>query len=85
VVRSVAARTDGRMNLYLTDGRQFTATAWGDTLWLAEDDDGVRIASEPDDENESGWRELPDRTLLTVANGRVATSAIETTALKGIA
>ncbi len=105
VVRSVAARTDGRMNLYLTDGRRFAVTAWGDTLWLAQDDAGIRIASEPDDSADGGadgaangaaavaaagpdsspWREIPDRTLLTVEQGRVSTRSIDTAAVKGIA
>lgn len=95
VVRTVGDRTEGRMNLFLTDGRRFAATVWGDTLWLAEDDDGIRIASEPDDTADGfadgaatdgpRWRELPDRTLLTVEHGRATTSALGGSALKGIA
>ena len=70
VVDTIAAGDRGRLNLFLTDGRRLAATTWGDTLWYRTGADGVLVASEPDDEAteraESAWRELPDRTLLTV-------------------
>jgi glutamine amidotransferase len=77
VVRTVGARTEGRMNLFLTDGHRFAATTWGDSLWLRQDVDGVCIASEPGDEDESRWQELPDRTLLTVEPGQVTTETLD--------
>jgi hypothetical protein len=116
VVRTVAARTDGRMNLFLTDGSRLAATTWGDTLWFRVCPEGVLVASEPDtaqpaaevdstdfdgtdldgtelgrtdvDRTRSGetsWQELPDRTLLTVEQGRISTSALGGAALEGIA
>jgi glutamine amidotransferase len=111
VVRTVAARTDGRMNLFLTDGSRLAATTWGDTLWFRACPEGVLVASEPDkaqpgaeadsteldgtelgrtdvDRTRSGetsWQELPDRTLLTVEQGRISTSALGGAALEGIA
>jgi predicted glutamine amidotransferase len=54
VVTSVARITTGRMNLFLTDGFQLAATAWGDTLWIRSDPAGVLVASEPDTEAEAG-------------------------------
>jgi len=95
-VTTVGARTEGRMNLFLTDGSRFVATTWGDTLWLREDEAGVLLASEPDDvgdgvdgDDSSSWRELPDRSLLVVEHGRTTLTALVDNAdgplLKGIA
>lgn len=68
VVRDVAAASPAsRLNLLLTDGTTVAATAWGDTLWyLAAPPGAVRtvVASEPYDDD-PGWCEVPDRTLLT--------------------
>ncbi|CAL9315335.1 ergothioneine biosynthesis protein EgtC [Streptomyces sp. SudanB25_2051] len=66
VVRDVAAAAPGsRLNLLLTDGTAVTATAWGDTLWyLAGPGRPAVVASEPYDDD-PGWREVPDRTVLT--------------------
>jgi glutamine amidotransferase len=63
VVERVAAHTAGRFNVLLTDGETVTATAYGDTLFVAERPDGVRVASEPSDDGD--WRPVPDRTLVT--------------------
>jgi gamma-glutamyl hercynylcysteine S-oxide hydrolase len=69
-----AAGGTGRLNLLLTDGRSIAATACGDTLWYrqtapsAPGRDGaasVTVASEPDDDDEPGWTEVPDRHVLT--------------------
>ncbi|MER7110988.1 ergothioneine biosynthesis protein EgtC [Streptomyces sp. NPDC000229] len=65
-VYDVAAAAPGsRLNLLLTDGETICATAWGDTLWyLAEAGRGrTVVASEPYDDD-PGWREVPDRTVL---------------------
>ena len=55
------------MNLLLTDGTRLTATAWGDTLYVASDGAmgaGSRvIASEPFDEGPE-WQEVPDRSVV---------------------
>jgi gamma-glutamyl hercynylcysteine S-oxide hydrolase len=106
VVTSVGAATHARMNLFLTDGKRFAATAWGDSLWYRRSDEGVLLASEPDDEangtastvdttatdttdttttttttaaaaDTTPWIELPDRSLLTIEQGRISTSALD--------
>jgi predicted glutamine amidotransferase len=67
VVRQVAAvRPEARLNLLLTDGRTIVATRYGDSLWYRTGRDGVTVASEPDDEEETtqDWHEVPDRSLL---------------------
>jgi glutamine amidotransferase len=79
VVRTVAAMAAGRYNLLAADGRALAATAWGDTLFLRRDhgrgdvrpagrgggrEPYVVIASEPYDD-EPGWEEVPDRSLVT--------------------
>lgn len=56
---------DARLNLLCTDGSSVVGTAWGDTLWWGAAGDGVRVGSEPDDDQDS-WTEVPDRTLLNV-------------------
>ncbi|WP_405455491.1 ergothioneine biosynthesis protein EgtC [Streptomyces sp. NBC_00101] len=64
-VRDVARSAPGsRLNLLLTDGATVVATAWGDSLWYLHRP-GLRtvVASEPYDDD-PGWREVPDRTLL---------------------
>ncbi|WP_419995900.1 class II glutamine amidotransferase [Streptomyces boninensis] len=81
VVAQVAAvRPAARLNLLLTDGTAIAATTWGDTLsYRIDPEDGIRIASEPDDgpdrvtdrataasdDSPATWHDLPDRTLLT--------------------
>ncbi|MFF5253902.1 ergothioneine biosynthesis protein EgtC [Streptomyces leeuwenhoekii] len=65
VAEVAAAAPASRLNLLLTDGDTVAATAWGDTLWyLSRPGGGTVVASEPYDDD-PGWREVPDRTLLT--------------------
>jgi gamma-glutamyl hercynylcysteine S-oxide hydrolase len=60
----------GRFNFLLTDGEAITATAAGDTLCYrvagpaGPGGAGVVVASEPGDD-EPGWTEVPDNSLLT--------------------
>ncbi|MCK1798347.1 class II glutamine amidotransferase [Streptomyces sp. XM4193] len=65
VPRIAALRPGVRLNVLLTDGVRLTAVRHGDTLWCRSDEDGVVLASEPD--ASSGWREVPDHTLVSVA------------------
>ena len=66
-----AAAPGSRLNLLLTDGVSIAATAWGDTLWyLVRPAGGTVVASEPYDED-PGWTEVPDRTLLSATRTRV--------------
>lgn len=69
-VTEVAKMASGRINLFVTDGERIAATAYGDTLFFRQDDDGVTVASEPGDD-EPGWQEVADRSLLTAAARQV--------------
>ncbi|MFD8095696.1 ergothioneine biosynthesis protein EgtC [Streptomyces malaysiensis] len=71
------ASPGSRLNLLLMDGETIAATAWGDTLWyLTEPDRGVVVASEPYDQD-PGWTEVPDRTLLTATRTDVLLTALK--------
>jgi glutamine amidotransferase len=70
LVTTVAALSRGWYNLLATDGRTLAATAWGHTLHVRQDDASVLIASEPLDDG-TGWREVPDRSLVTVEETEV--------------
>src|SRR5690606_13178574 len=62
VLKASARDPAARLNLLVCDGVSLAATAWGDTLFVREDD-GVLVASEPLDDR-PGWRPVPDRSLL---------------------
>ena len=65
-VRLAAARApQARLNLLATDGRTVAATTWGDTLVVRSGDGSVLVASEASDEA-SDWKDVPDRSLVTV-------------------
>ncbi|WP_030164743.1 ergothioneine biosynthesis protein EgtC [Spirillospora albida] len=64
VVDAVAAIAPGRYNLLASDGTALAATTWGDSLFVHETGEEVRIASEPLDDG-PGWRPVPDRSLVT--------------------
>ncbi|MGH3242118.1 MAG: ergothioneine biosynthesis protein EgtC [Spirillospora sp.] len=64
VVAAVTALSPGRYNLLASDGTSLAATTWGDSLFVREDDDEIRIASEPLD-GDPGWTPVPDRSLVT--------------------
>lgn len=66
VVRLAASTAGGRLNLLLTDGRGIAATTWGDTLSWRADAGGVVVTSEPYDD-EPGWVDVPDRSLLVAS------------------
>ncbi|MCG0287866.1 ergothioneine biosynthesis protein EgtC [Streptomyces sp. PSAA01] len=77
VEQLAGASPDSRLNLLLMDGETIAATAWGDTLWyLTEPDRGVVVASEPYDQD-PGWTEVPDRTLLTATRTDVLLTALK--------
>jgi gamma-glutamyl hercynylcysteine S-oxide hydrolase len=66
VVTTMADLSPGRYNLLAADGGSaLAATRWGDTLYVRESAGMAVIASEPHDD-EPGWREVPDRSLVTV-------------------
>jgi glutamine amidotransferase len=77
-VREVAAQTDGRLNVLLTDGTTIVATAYGDTLSYRVTDAAVVVASEPVDDA-PGWVEVADQSVLVAIAGRAAVHPIERT------
>ncbi|MEV7563507.1 hypothetical protein AB0O33_38650, partial [Streptomyces sp. NPDC089795] len=82
-VRELASAAPGsRLNLLLTDGVSIAATAWGDSLWYLADAERRRtvVASEPYDDD-TRWREVPDRTLLTATRTRVELTPLKENSL----
>lgn len=77
-VRQVAAQTDGRFNVLLTDGATIAATAYGDTLSYRVTDSAVVVASEPIDDA-AGWVEVADQSVLVAIAGHAAVHPIERT------
>jgi glutamine amidotransferase len=71
------AATDpsARLNLLLLARDRLLAVAWGDTLFLRSDPDGVLLASEPD--ATSGWRPVPDRHVVDVTDRGVTLRALK--------
>jgi glutamine amidotransferase len=65
------AGVTGRFNLLLTDGEVIAATAAGDSLWHRSSGQAVLAASEPCDD-EPGWTEVADRSVVVAAPGRVS-------------
>jgi glutamine amidotransferase len=69
-----SAGVSGRFNMLLTDGHQITATRAGDTLCYRADRGTVIVASEPADD-EPGWQDLPDGTVITADASGVTTNS----------
>jgi glutamine amidotransferase len=75
VVRLAAATAGGRLNLLLTDGEWIAASAYGESLSWRADERGVVVASEPYDD-EPGWADVPDRSLLLATPDGVTVTAL---------
>lgn len=71
VIARVQDAGDGRATMLLTDGYTITATAWGASLCWRRLPGGVVVASEPYDDD-PGWVDVPDRSLLTARPDAVA-------------
>ncbi len=79
VVLDIARRTEGRLNLLITNGRLIAATAWGDTLFhRLERGRSVLVASEPGDDG-PGWTPVPDRSLLLATPDAVTVRPLDAT------
>ncbi len=79
-IRELADRElGGRFNFLLTDGETIAATAAGDTLCYRAGPGSVVVASEPCDD-EPGWADVPDRSVLTATAGSVVVRPIDATA-----
>ncbi len=75
-VRAVAAVAPAaRLNLLATDGAVVAATTWGDTLCFRIADGGVAVGSEPSDD-EAGWTDVPDRSLLELSGDGCTVTAL---------
>jgi gamma-glutamyl hercynylcysteine S-oxide hydrolase len=77
VAAATAAAPGARLNLLALDGATIAATTWGDTLSWRADRRGVVVASEPFDD-ESGWHEVPDRSLILATPDGVRVTPLET-------
>ncbi|GHH55873.1 ergothioneine biosynthesis protein EgtC [Lentzea cavernae] len=65
LVREVAdAAPRSRLNFLLTNGKVLAGTTWTHALWVLQKGQGVTIASERLDDD-PGWREIPDRHVVT--------------------
>ena len=72
-----SAGVSGRFNMLLTDGQQITATCAGDTLCYRVSQGAALVASEPADD-EPGWQDVPDGTLITADASGVTTTGLST-------
>ena len=75
VARTIDALSGGRLNMILHDGRQIAATCAGNSMFTLERADAVIVASEPYDDGE-GWHQVPDGSVLEVANGTLSLNHI---------
>ncbi len=76
VVEIGNADPGARLNILAANGSRLLATTWGDTLSVLRRDDGVVLASEPYDDHPD-WRDIPDRHLVDVIDGRVTLTALK--------
>ena len=72
VIADVEARTTGRLNILICDGRQVVASARGNSLFVGRGD-ACLVASEPLDDDDR-WERVPDGTLL-VGDGAGVTAS----------
>jgi glutamine amidotransferase len=73
---AAGAAPEARLNLLTLDGTTIAATTWGDTLCWRADRRGVVVASEPFDD-EPGWHDVPDHSLLTATPDGVRVTPLE--------
>jgi glutamine amidotransferase len=74
--RDVAAAGGGRLTMLATDGTGLAGVVVGEPLWLLESGGSVLVASEPHDDD-PGWRELPDLTLVEASAGGLTETTFE--------
>ena len=71
LVREVADATPkSRLNFLLTNGKVLVGTTWTHALWVLVQGQSVTLASEPLDDD-PGWREIPDRHVVTAVPSTV--------------
>ena len=76
MLAAAEAAPEARLNLLLTDGDRVAATAWGNSLWCLSGPGRVVVASEPYDDD-PGWREVPERTLVTACRTDVVLTPLK--------
>jgi len=74
--RDVAGAGGGRLTMLATDGSALAGVVVGEPLWLLPGDGSALVASEPHDD-EPGWRELPDLTLVEATPAGVTETTFE--------
>jgi gamma-glutamyl hercynylcysteine S-oxide hydrolase len=83
VIREGLKISTGRFNFVLHDGWKITATSCGDSLFVLEGAESlpgaVVIASEPFNED-SGWQQVPESSLVEGYCGGVVVTRLEVTA-----
>jgi gamma-glutamyl hercynylcysteine S-oxide hydrolase len=75
VVAEARAVAPSILNLLLTDGRQITATACGDSLFVLRADESVVVASEPYDDDPA-WERVPEGSMVEARPGWVSTKPL---------
>jgi glutamine amidotransferase len=75
VAEVAAVASAARLNLLATDGATVAATTWGDTLCWRVAGGGVIVGSEPSDD-EPGWTDVPDRSLLVLTGDGCTVTAL---------
>jgi glutamine amidotransferase len=68
VIDELCAMAGGRLNLLISDGTTIAATRLGPSLFVRRTDTARVVASEPYDD-EPGWAEVPDRSVVTITAG----------------
>ncbi|MGZ4456995.1 MAG: ergothioneine biosynthesis protein EgtC [Nocardioides sp.] len=74
-VRLVEGHGGGRLTMLATDGTSLAGVVAGEPMWTRTEADGVWVASEPHDDD-AGWRELPDRSLVTAGPDGLRTTSL---------
>lgn len=75
-VRQASQLAAGRFNLLLHDGETIVGTRHGDTLCYRTQHGGMIVASEPTDD-ETGWIEVPDRSVIVATIDEVVVTPID--------
>jgi glutamine amidotransferase len=68
-------REQATVNVLAGDGTTLCASAWGETLYVRAQPDGVLIASEPGDAA-GGWEQVPDRSLVVATGDSLSVTSL---------
>lgn len=75
VASQIRALAPACLNMILSDGTRLVGTASGESLFCRVADEGVTIASEPLDEEQS-WEKVPEDSLIRAVVGRFEVSPL---------